>query len=93
MLRAGQFLTAHVLARPPASGAFAVPAAAVTRHKSEALVFVRSGAEVLVRRVEVLATDGVRIYVAGGIGADARVAVDGVSALKALWLASVEEGG
>jgi cobalt-zinc-cadmium efflux system membrane fusion protein len=92
-LRAGQFLNARIVARPPGSGAFAVPAAAVTRHGGETLLFVRSGAQVLVRRVDVLANDGARIYVAAGVDADAVVAVDGISALKALWLARVEEGG
>ena len=51
MLRAGQFLTARILARPPEDGAFAVPAASITRHDGEALLFVRSGTEVLVQRV------------------------------------------
>jgi cobalt-zinc-cadmium efflux system membrane fusion protein len=93
LLRAGQFLRARVLARPPADGAFAVPAASVTRHEGEALLFVRSGGDVAVQRVAILAVDGERIYVAASIGRDARVAVDGISALKALWLSAAEEGG
>ena len=34
-----------------------------------------------------------RVYVAGGIEADAAVAVAGVGALKALWLSAEREGG
>ncbi len=92
-LRAGQFLRARVLARPEAGVVFAVPSAAVTRDGEFAMLFVRSGAEVVARRVDVLGDDGSLVYI-GGIGADALVAVDGISALKALWLASTEgEGG
>jgi cobalt-zinc-cadmium efflux system membrane fusion protein len=90
-LRAGQFLTAHVLARPEGV-VYAVPAAAVTRHDGAALLFVRSGTDMHAQRISVLADDGSRVYVAGGLAPGAIVAVDGVSALKALWLASNEGG-
>jgi cobalt-zinc-cadmium efflux system membrane fusion protein len=90
-LRAGQFLTARVLSRPEGV-VYAVPAAAVTRHEGAALLFVRSGADMIVQRIDVLADDGARIYVSDGIAGGAPVAVDGISALKALWLAA-EEGG
>jgi cobalt-zinc-cadmium efflux system membrane fusion protein len=89
MLRAGQFLTAHVLARPEGV-VYAVPAAAVTRHDGDALLFVRSGTDMRAQRISVLADDGSRIYIAGGLAPRSVVAVDGVSALKALWLASAE---
>jgi cobalt-zinc-cadmium efflux system membrane fusion protein len=90
-LRAGQFLTAHVLA-PQEEVVYAVPAAAVTRHGGETLVFVRSGGLMRVQRIAVIADDGTRIYVGDGIGAGSVVAVDGISALKALWLATDAEG-
>lgn len=90
-LRAGQFLTAHVLARPEGV-VYAVPAAAVTRHGGEALLFVRSGSDMRAQRINVLADDGSRIYIAGGLLSGSAVAIDGVSALKALWLASNEGG-
>lgn len=93
-LRAGQFLTAHVFARASGGVALAVPTAAVSRHGNEALLFVRRGANVDVQRVDVLADDGTRIYVAvDTAAAEGPVAVDGLSALKALWLASDEAGG
>jgi cobalt-zinc-cadmium efflux system membrane fusion protein len=93
VLRAGQFLTARVLARPAGGVAYAVPVAAVTRNGSDVLLFVRRGGGVTAQRIEVLADDGKRVYVAGGIGADAVVALEGISALKALWLAAAQEGG
>jgi cobalt-zinc-cadmium efflux system membrane fusion protein len=92
-LRAGQFLTARVRAAA-AGGALAVPGAAVTRDAGDALVFVRAGNTMHVRRVDVVGDDGVRIYVDGGVGAGERIAVSGVSALKALWMSAAgEEGG
>jgi cobalt-zinc-cadmium efflux system membrane fusion protein len=91
-LRAGQFLTARVLAR--AEGVvYALPAAAVTRHAGEALVFVREGDRMRVQRIDVIADDGTQIYVAGALTPRSVVAVDGISALKALWLASEGEAG
>jgi cobalt-zinc-cadmium efflux system membrane fusion protein len=92
LLRAGQMLTAHVLAQSDAK-AYAVPSAAVTRVGGEVLVFVRSGPSVTAQPIEVLADDGARVYVVSGIDAGTLVAVDGISALKALWLADQEEGG
>jgi cobalt-zinc-cadmium efflux system membrane fusion protein len=92
-LRAGQFLMAHIQARLPSGHALSVPAAAVTRHGDRILLFVRRGGNVDVQAIEVLADDGRRVYVSGGLDAAARVAVDGISALKALWLAGDEEGG
>jgi cobalt-zinc-cadmium efflux system membrane fusion protein len=92
MLRSGQMLTARVLARPASGVAYAVPAAAVTRNGGDALLFVRRGNDVVARRIDVLADDGTRVYVASGIGADALVAIEGISALKALWLATAEGG-
>jgi len=93
VLRAGQFLTARVLARPAGGVAYAVPLAAVTRNGGDVLLFVRTGNGVVAQRIDVLADDGKRVYVAGGIGADAIVVLDGISALKALWLAAAQEGG
>ena len=93
VLRAGQFLTARVLARPAGGVAYAVPVAAVTRNGSDVLLFVRTGNGVVARRIDVLADDGTRVYVASGISADAVVALEGISALKALWLAAAQEGG
>jgi cobalt-zinc-cadmium efflux system membrane fusion protein len=91
-LRAGQFLNAHVLARPEGA-VYALPGAAVTRHQGESLVFVRSGGEVKAQPVGVVADDGERVYISRGLSAGSVVAVDGISALKSLWLSAAEEGG
>jgi cobalt-zinc-cadmium efflux system membrane fusion protein len=92
ILRAGQFLNAHVLARPEGV-VYAVPGAAVTRHEGESLMFVRRGGELVAQPVGVVADDGERVYVARGLAPGSIVAVDGVSALKSLWLAAAEDGG
>jgi len=88
-LRAGQFLTARVLARPSSGAAYSVPVAALSRSGGEQVVFVRNGATFTAQPVAVLAEGGARAYVAERI--DGEVAVEGISALKSLWLAS-EEG-
>lgn len=89
-LRAGQVLTARVLARPEGV-VYAVPGAAVTRHEGESLVFVRRGGELLAQPITVLADDGERIYVVNSLVPGSQIAIDGVSALKSLWLAATEE--
>jgi multidrug efflux pump subunit AcrA (membrane-fusion protein) len=91
-LRAGQFLNARVLARPEGV-VYALPGAAVTRHEGESLVFVRSGGAVVAQRVGLVADDGERVYIARGLAPGAVVAVDGISALKSLWLSAADEGG
>jgi RND family efflux transporter MFP subunit len=91
-LRAGQFLQARVLARV-AAGAFALPTAAVT-HSDGAYVFVRDASGFDARRIEIVAEDGERVYVVGGIDRSGQpIAVEGISALKSLWLAARETGG
>jgi hypothetical protein len=54
------------------------------------LLFVRSGGDLVPQRIGVLADGGERIYVGSGIVAGSLIAVDGISALKALWLAAEE---
>jgi cobalt-zinc-cadmium efflux system membrane fusion protein len=91
ILRAGQVLNTHVLARPEGV-VYAVPGAAVTRHDGESLIFVRRGGELVAQPVELVADDGERVYIASGLAPGSVVAVDGVSALKSLWLMAAEEG-
>jgi cobalt-zinc-cadmium efflux system membrane fusion protein len=90
-LRAGQFLRARVLAQPEGV-IYVLPGAALTRHEGESLVFVRQGGELVAQPVSLIADDGERIYISRGIAPGALVAVDGISALKSLWLAAAEEG-
>jgi membrane fusion protein, heavy metal efflux system len=91
LLRAGQFLAAQVLA-PIEHTTYALPAAAVTRSGGAIFVFVREPSGFAARRIEVVAEDGSRVYVTAGIDRDARVAVEGISALKSLWLSTQEAG-
>lgn len=87
-LRAGQFLNARIVAPLSSGTALAIPTAAVTRHLGEAYVFARHEGTIEVVPVEVLADDGVRVYIAAtSLDAGARIAVEGISVLKSLWLA------
>jgi hypothetical protein len=45
------------------------------------------------QRVGLVADDGERVYIARGLAPGAVVAVDGISALKSLWLSAADEGG
>lgn len=92
-LRAGQFLTARIRAPAPSGGVLVVPVAALTRHDGDTLLFVRSGGDLLVRRVAVLGEDGARAYVRGDLEQSELIAIAGIGALKALWLSASEEGG
>ncbi|MGD8323242.1 MAG: efflux RND transporter periplasmic adaptor subunit [Gammaproteobacteria bacterium] len=89
-LRAGQFLTAEVVARSRGQGALAVPNGAVTREGGESFVFVRRESGVEPVRVNLLAEGSDQVFIESGFGADARIAISGVSALKALWLSEDE---
>jgi cobalt-zinc-cadmium efflux system membrane fusion protein len=91
LLRAGQFLNVQVLARPEGV-VYALPGSAVTRHEGESFVFVRRGGELAAQPVALLADGGDRVYIASGVAPGELVAVDGVSALKSLWLAGADEG-
>jgi RND family efflux transporter MFP subunit len=91
-LRAGQFLSARIKAPSAGGRALAVPTQAITRDGGRVVLFVRRGEHVEVLPVEILADDGRRVYVSSDLDTQARVAVAGISALKALWLAKAEEG-
>lgn len=94
-LRPGQLVEATVFA-PDAGDAGArsmsVPISAVIRSGETAYVFVRSAAGVTATPVSVVSAADRRVVVRG-LESDARVAVAGVSALKSLWLSSVEAEG
>jgi RND family efflux transporter MFP subunit len=92
-LRPGQLVAATILA-PALDGtaAVSIPVAALMRSGEAAYVFVRSAAGVTVTPVTVAAAADRRVIVRG-LAADARIAVTGVSALKALWLSTAEAEG
>lgn len=88
----GQLVTVTVMESGLAGSggaALSIPAAALVRSGDDARVFVRSARGLVPVPVTVVAAAGGRVIVRG-LDADAEVAVTGVSALKALWLASAE---
>lgn len=88
-LRPGQFI--EVQLRASASGADAggwrVPTAAVVRSGADTRVFVAGDGGFLALPVRLLAQEEQSAVVAADLGADDRLAVSGVAALKAAWLA------
>jgi hypothetical protein len=68
-----------------AAGVWSVPAASVVQAGDGHFVFVRTESGFQAAPVRHLGTDGDRVLVAAEFGAGARLASDGVSALKSLW--------
>jgi cobalt-zinc-cadmium efflux system membrane fusion protein len=89
-LLAGQFLTIEVAADAGGQPALAIPTGAVTREGGETFAFVRREGGVQPVRITLLGQGSDRVFVESGLSADAQIAVSGVSALKALWLAEDE---
>jgi len=89
-LRAGQFLTAKIVAGMHTQSVLAIPAGAVTRTDNATLVFARSASGFDVLPIDLLAEDGTRLYVGNGLEPTTQLAVGGVSALKSLWLSQQE---
>lgn len=87
-LKAGQYLNARIVAPPLSGTALELPTAAVTRHLGQTYVFARLEGAIEVVPVELLADDGARVYVAAkSLDANTRLAIEGISVLKSLWLA------
>jgi cobalt-zinc-cadmium efflux system membrane fusion protein len=92
-LSPGQFEAVSIVARHDdsvESGIRAVPVSAVIRSGDARFVFVRAGAGVEARQVDIAGSHAGRAYVTAGLGLREDVAVSGVSALKSLWLAQIE---
>lgn len=70
-----------------------VPAAAVTSRDGSQFLFVRSVNGFDVRQATTVGADADRIFLSADIDADDKIAVIGVSALKALWAAQSESDG
>ena len=88
-LRPGQFVSARVGdSRPEMAGnqTWSVPVGAIVRSGEQPYLFVRTQAGFEVRAVNIIATVDDATYLQHGVAADTRIAVSGVSALKALWL-------
>jgi len=91
-LRAGQFLNTEIISAREDASAFAIPGGAVTRVGTDTLVFARNAQGFEVIRVELLASDGDRLYIGDGVDQATEIAVDGVSALKSLWMSLQDQG-
>lgn len=86
-LRPGQFVAARIVGATagPAVGVWSVPATSVVQAGDGHFVFLRTTSGFRVAAVRHVGTDGDRALVAAEFHADARLAHDGVSALKSLW--------
>jgi RND family efflux transporter MFP subunit len=89
-LLAGQFLTIEVVADSGEQPVLALPNGAITREGGNSFVFVQRENGVEAMPVTLLAEGSDRVYIESSLSADVRIAVSGVSALKALWLADEE---
>jgi membrane fusion protein, heavy metal efflux system len=89
-LRPGEFVQAQV---PLAGtrGAWTLPLAAVVRQGEQAHVFVRTAQGFVAQPVEVVASSGPSVSVAGPLKVGDQIAISSVIALKAAWLG--ESGG
>lgn len=91
-LRPGQFVEVQLSAAAAAGASWRIPAAAVVRNAGAAFVFAARDGGFAVLPVEVLAEEERTIVVAGPLSADDRVAISGVVAMKAAWLAQPDAG-
>ncbi|MBK81131.1 MAG: hypothetical protein CMQ43_09505 [Gammaproteobacteria bacterium] len=87
-LRPGQFVAVRIAgdtASGSAADVWSVPAASVVQAGDGHFVFLRTASGFRVAPVRQVGADGDRALVAAEFGAGARLAHDGVSALKSLW--------
>lgn len=90
-LSAGQFLTVSLRATTATDDVYTVPGSAVTRTGDQTQIFVRDDQGFVLVPIEVLAENQDVSFIRGAIDGSSLVAVDGVSALKSLWLSQQEE--
>lgn len=94
-LKPGQFVSASIVAGNAGLSnevVWAVPVAAVARSGAGLYLFVRTTNGFDVREAIMVGADADRVFLRGDIDTDNRIAVSGVSALKALWFAQSESG-
>ena len=89
-LKPGQFVSVQLVTDNEIASAvslWSIPSSAVVRRDKQTYVFIRTGSGFDVRAVSEVSTSGSVSYLSAGLDADARVAVSGVAALKAMWAA------
>jgi cobalt-zinc-cadmium efflux system membrane fusion protein len=92
-MKPGQFVSARIISgrdNVPDDAAWVIPSAALTRSGGGHFIFVRAANGFDVRPVIVIGQDADFVYINSDIDAASGVAIDGVSALKALWLVQDE---
>lgn len=92
-LRPGQFVAVQVVAATDdAAGEniWMVPASAVTRSGDTYILFVRTASGFIVRQVDLVSVSADRAYLDAKLDPGDRIAVSGISALKAMWSAQDE---
>ena len=69
-----------------------MPSGAIVRVDDVAYVFGGSEDRLAALAVEIIAEDGISTYVRADLGAGVKVAVDGIAALKSVWLSNQAAG-
>lgn len=92
-LKPGQFLTVQLVTDTGTASTgpvWTVPTSAIVRSGQQSYVFVRTNDGFDVRAVNELSTTGNVAYINEAFSANTRIAVTGVSALKAMWAAETD---
>lgn len=92
-LRPGQFVEVQLSAAPTEGGSWRVPSAAVVRYAGSAYVFAARDGGFAAVPVEVLVEEERTAVIGGNLAKSDRVAISGVVALKAAWLAAGADAG
>jgi len=88
LLKPGQFVSVRIVRNTATDGTidvWSVPVGAVIRRDDQCHVFVRTDAGFEAREVTVVSATADQAYLDGDLSTNIRVAVSGVSALKAIW--------
>ncbi|MGB5735999.1 MAG: efflux RND transporter periplasmic adaptor subunit, partial [Thiohalocapsa sp.] len=91
-LRPGQFVEVQLSAAPTEGGSWRVPSAAVVRYAGSAYVFAARDGGFAALPVEVLVEEERTAVISGNLAKSDRLAISGVVALKAAWLAGADAG-
>jgi len=84
----GQFVSARILSNYVGAGStpvWRIPAAAVTRSGENHFIFVRVSRGIGVRAVSIVGSDSKSAFVSANLDATDEIAIEGITAIKALW--------
>ena len=94
-LSPGQFVSASIASSDSGTAMapiWKIPAAAVTRSGNSHFIFIRTAGGLAVRPVSVVGSDSRSIFFSANIDESTKIAVAGITAIKALWSAGEESG-